>query len=152
MMDSISLVLLVQSRFLNLFLIIDHRFSIGFRSGEFPGHSKVVMLFSVMYLVTFFEVWQGAKSCWKIQSLLGKIFVISGTSLCCRTLIYLSEFIIPSTGCSVPGPWTVKQPQNIFLSGCFTCCSTCPARTGSPMDLRYLPTRLSSLSHLEESD
>ena len=44
-------------------LIIDQRFSMGFKSGELPGHSKVLMLLSFMNATTFLAVWQGARSC-----------------------------------------------------------------------------------------
>ena len=38
-----SLILLVQSIFLRRFLTIDHKFSIGFKSGEFPSQSDTIV-------------------------------------------------------------------------------------------------------------
>jgi len=38
-MASISLVMVVQSNFCNRGFLIDHKFSMGLRSGEFPGQS-----------------------------------------------------------------------------------------------------------------
>ena len=49
MMASISLVFCVQSRLLSLFLIMFQRFSIGFRSGELPGHASVLIPLSVKF-------------------------------------------------------------------------------------------------------
>ena len=49
-------------------LIIAHRFSIGLRSGEFPGQSRMVISFSSKNVRIFLEVWHRARSCWKIQS------------------------------------------------------------------------------------
>jgi len=39
MMASISLVVVVQSNFCNWDFLTDHKFSMGLRSGEFPGQS-----------------------------------------------------------------------------------------------------------------
>ena len=50
-------------------LRIDHRFSRGLRSGEFPGHGPKTMMFcSPCHLVITFALWQGAPSCWKRHS------------------------------------------------------------------------------------
>ena len=47
-------------------LRIDHKFSMGLRSGEFPGHGpKISMFCSPSHLVITFALWQGAPSCWK---------------------------------------------------------------------------------------
>ncbi len=47
-------------------LTISHRFSMGFRSGEFAGQSSTVTLWSLNQLPL--AVWAGAKSCWKMKS------------------------------------------------------------------------------------
>ncbi len=47
-------------------LIILHRFSMGFRSGEFAGQSSTVTPWSLNQLLVPLAVWAGAKSCWKI--------------------------------------------------------------------------------------
>ncbi len=46
-------------------LTILHRFSIGFRSGEFAGQSCTVTPWSLNKLLVPLAVWAGAKSCWK---------------------------------------------------------------------------------------
>ena len=38
----------LQHNFFKRFLTMDHKFSIGFKSGEFPGHSKI-------HIFTFFK-------------------------------------------------------------------------------------------------
>src|SRR5215469_15752411 len=43
----------------------------------------------------------------------GKSFLKTGSKCFVRISLYLSLFIIPSTGISLPGPLTVKLPQNI---------------------------------------
>ncbi len=42
-----------------------HRFSTGFRSGEFAGQSSTVTPWSLNQLLVPLAVWAGAKSCWK---------------------------------------------------------------------------------------
>ncbi len=48
-------------------LTISHRFSLGFRSGEFAGN-QAVMPWSLNQISVPLEVWAGAKSCWKMKS------------------------------------------------------------------------------------
>ncbi len=47
-------------------LTIPHRFSMGFRSGEFAGLSSTVTPWSLNQLLVPLAVWAGAKSCWKM--------------------------------------------------------------------------------------
>ncbi len=49
-------------------LTIPHRFSIGFRSGEFAGQSSTVTPCSLNQFLVPLAVWTGAKSCWKMKS------------------------------------------------------------------------------------
>ncbi len=51
--------------FLILLLTIPHRFSLGFRSGEFAGQSSTPTPWSFNQLLVLLAVWAGAKSCWK---------------------------------------------------------------------------------------
>ncbi len=46
-------------------LTIPHRFSMGFRSGEFAGQSSTVTPWSLNQLLVPLAVWAGAKSCLK---------------------------------------------------------------------------------------
>ncbi len=45
-------------------LTIPHRFSLGFRSGEFAGQSSTVTPWSLNQLLVHLAVWAGADSCW----------------------------------------------------------------------------------------
>ncbi len=54
--------------FLIFLLIIPHRFSMGFRSGEFAGQSSTPTTRSFNQLLVLLAVWAGAKSCWKMKS------------------------------------------------------------------------------------
>ncbi len=49
-------------------LTILHRFSMGFRSGEFAGQSSTVTIRSLNQLLVPLAVWAGVKSCWKMKS------------------------------------------------------------------------------------
>ncbi len=48
-------------------LTIPHRFSMGFRSGEFAGQSSTITPWSLNQLLVPLAVWAGAKSCWKMS-------------------------------------------------------------------------------------
>ncbi len=54
-----------------LFLIvlsaIPHRFSMGFKSGEFAGQSSTPTPWSFNQLLVHLAVWAGAKSCWRMK-------------------------------------------------------------------------------------
>ncbi len=54
--------------FLIFLLTIPHRFSVGFRSGEFAGQSSTPTPWSFNQLLVLLAVWAGAKSCWKMKS------------------------------------------------------------------------------------
>ncbi len=45
-----------------------HRFSMGFRSGEFAGQSSSPTPWSFNQLLVLLAVWAGATSCWKMKS------------------------------------------------------------------------------------
>ncbi len=62
-----------SSEFFGLFFLIflvtiPHRFSMGFRSGEFAGQSSTPTPCSFNQLLVLLAVWAGAKSCWKMKS------------------------------------------------------------------------------------
>ncbi len=48
-------------------LTIPHRFSMGFRSGEFAGQSSTPTSWSFNLLLVLLAGWAGAKSCWKMK-------------------------------------------------------------------------------------
>ncbi len=54
--------------FLIFLLTIPHRFSMGYRSGEFAGQSSTPTPWTFDQLLVLLAVWAGAKSCWKMKS------------------------------------------------------------------------------------
>ncbi len=54
--------------FLIFLLTISHRFSLGFRSGEFSGQSSTLTPWLFNQLLVLLAVWAGAKSCCKLKS------------------------------------------------------------------------------------
>ncbi len=49
-------------------LTIPHRFSMGFRSGEFAGQSSTQTPWSFNQVLVHLAVWADAKTCWKMKS------------------------------------------------------------------------------------
>ncbi len=66
--------------FLIFLLTIPHRFSIGFRSGEFAGQSSTPRPWSFNQLLVLLAVWAGAKSCWKMKSASFKSWSAEGSA------------------------------------------------------------------------
>ncbi len=64
-----------------------HRFSMGFRSGEFAGQSSTQTPWSFNQLLVLLAVWAGAKSCWKMKSASLKSWSAEGSMKCSK--IYL---------------------------------------------------------------
>ncbi len=64
--------------FLIFLLTIPHRFSMGFRSGEFAGQSSTPAPWS------FLAVWAGAKSCWIMKSASLKSWSSEGSMKCSK--------------------------------------------------------------------
>ncbi len=63
-------------------LTIPHRFSMGFRSGEFAGQSSTPTPWSFNQLLVLLTVWAGAKSCWKRKSASLKSWSAEGSMKC----------------------------------------------------------------------
>ncbi len=70
--------------FLIFLLTIPHRFSMGFRSGEFAGQSGTVTPWSFNQLLVLLAVWAGAKSCWKMKSASLKSWSAEGRMKCSK--------------------------------------------------------------------
>ncbi len=73
--------------FLIFLLTISHRFSTGFRSGEFAGQSRTPTPWSFNQLLVLLAVWAGAKSCWKMKSASLKSWSAEGSMKCSKTLL-----------------------------------------------------------------
>ncbi len=70
--------------FLIFLLTIPHRFSMGFRSGEFAGQSSTVTPWSFNQLLVLLAVWAGARSCWKMKSASLKSWLAEGSMKCSK--------------------------------------------------------------------
>ncbi len=70
--------------FLIFLLTIPHRFSMGFRSGEFAGQSSTPTPWSYNQLLVLLAVWAGAKSCWKMKSASLKSWSAEGSMKCSK--------------------------------------------------------------------
>ncbi len=64
-------------------LTIPHRFSMGFRSGEFAGQSSTVT-WSLNQLLVTLAVWTGAKSSWKKKSASPQSLSAEGSMKCSK--------------------------------------------------------------------
>ncbi len=80
--------------FLIFLLTIQHRFSMGFRSGEFAGQSSTPTPWSFNQLLVLLAVWAGARSCWKMKSASLKSWSAEGNKV-------LQHFLV--NGCSDVG-------------------------------------------------
>ncbi len=67
--------------FLIFLLTIPHRFSTGFRSGEFAGTPTP---WSFNQLLVLLVVWTGAKSSWKMKSAFFKSWSAEGSMKCSK--------------------------------------------------------------------
>ena len=101
-------------------LSLAHKFSMGLRSGLFPGQFITLMLLLVNQSTHFLAVWQGAPSCWNIKSWpCPKISLAEGSILGINTwLIYLSAFMFPSNTCNLPTEVLFIHPHTITRRGC----------------------------------
>ncbi len=70
--------------FLIFLLKIAHRFSLGFRSGEFAGQSSTPTPWSFNQLLVLLAVWAGAISCCKIKSASLKSWSAEGSRKCSK--------------------------------------------------------------------
>ncbi len=70
--------------FVIFLLTIPHRFSVGFRCGEFAGQSSTPTPWSFNQLLVLLAAWAGAKSCWKMKSASLKSWSAEGSMKCSK--------------------------------------------------------------------
>jgi len=75
---AISLVVVVQSNFCNRDFLIDHKFSMGLRSGEFPGQSNTFKFCFLKIVFTFSDEKHGTRSYWNFPPPSRNAFLIPG--------------------------------------------------------------------------
>jgi len=68
-MTSVSLVMVAQYNFCNQDFVIAHKFSMGWRSGEFPGQSITFNFCFLKIVFTFLDERHGTTSCWNFPHL-----------------------------------------------------------------------------------
>ncbi len=92
-----------------------HRFSIGFRSGDWLGHSGTLKCFLRSHSLLALAVCLGSLSCWKTQP--RPIFnaFTEGRRLLAKILLYMAPTILPSIRCSRPVPFAEKHPQSMMF-------------------------------------
>ena len=93
-----------------------HRFLMGFRSGDWLGHSRTFICFILSHSFVALAVYFGSLSCWKTH--LQPIFsaLTEGRRLSPKISRW---YILPSIRC--PVPLAEKHPQSIrFPPPCFT--------------------------------
>ena len=96
------------------------RFSIGFRSGDWLGHSRTLKCLLRSHSLVALAVCFGSLSCWKTQP--RPIFnaLTEGRRLLSKILRYMAPSILPSIRCSHPVPFAEKHPQStMFPPPCF---------------------------------
>ena len=85
MTASIIFVLEVESILHSLALQMTYKFSMAFRSGEFPDQSRIYP-----WNISAFPLWQGAESFWKTAPPWGRHFLISCPSVVPKTTCIFS--------------------------------------------------------------
>jgi len=94
MMASISLVMVVQPNFCNRDFVIDHKFLMGLRSGEFPGQANTFNFCFLKIVFTFSNERHGVISYWNFPPS-GNALLIFGTAFLSVTSTYSYRFITP---------------------------------------------------------
>src|SRR6266550_6640292 len=111
------------------------RCSMGFRSGDWAGHFRGVILLSENHSSAFLEVCLGSLSCWKYRSssAISKLSKLSSTPSS-KMSQYCSAFMFPCTSISFPTPFQPIHPQTIrlFPPPCLTVGVVVQSDTGSP--------------------
>ena len=92
-----------------------HKCSIGFKSGDWLGHSNKLIFFLWNQLRVSFAVCFGSLSCWKVHPRLILSILVDGSRFISRISLYMAPFIVPSMIWSLPVPWEEKQPHTMIL-------------------------------------
>ena len=98
-----------------------HRFSMGFRSGEWLGHSRTLICFFLSHSFVALAVCLGSLSCWKTHPRPIFSTLTEGRRLSPKISQYMAPFFLCSIRWSRPVPLAEKHPQSIrFPPPCFT--------------------------------
>ena len=99
--------------FASLDLIMFQRCTIGFVSRLWGAQGRMFSSFSSSQDSDSLDVWHGAPSCWKINSLLPASALPDGTRVLFKILMYPSLLRFPSTQWRIPTPLPDIQPHTI---------------------------------------
>ncbi len=98
-----------------------HRCSIGFRSGDWLGHSRTLKCFLRSHSLVALAVCLGSLSCWKTQPRPIFNVLTEGRRLLAKISRYMAPSILLSIRCSCPVNFAEKHPQSMmFPPPCFT--------------------------------
>lgn len=96
----------------NFLFILNHKDSIGDKSGLLEGHCIVGILCAVNQSFVLLAVWEEAPSCWKMNSPFGDSNKgIEGKSSVSRRFWYFTALIVPLIKKSLPTPLADMHPQ-----------------------------------------
>ena len=95
-----------------------HKFSIGFKSGDWAGQSIRSALWVPYHCCTFLARWHGALLSWNIQSSSENKERALDSIWFSSTSIYFVPFIISETSLSLPIPLAAMQSHTIIDCGC----------------------------------
>ncbi len=97
------------------------RFSMGWRSGDWLGHSRTLKCFLRSHSFVARAVCLGSLSCWKTEPRFIFNALADGRRFSLKISRYMAPFILSFTQISRPGPFAEKQPQSMmFPPPCFT--------------------------------
>ncbi len=88
-----------------------HRFSIGFRSGDWLGYSRTLKCFLQSHCLVELAVCLGSLSCWKTQPRTIFNALTEGRRLLAKISRYMAPSILPSIRCSRPFPFAESNPK-----------------------------------------
>jgi len=133
--------LVVYHIFENWHFRCSHRFSIGFRSGDWAGHSSIWILLFPNHCCVFLRCVSG--HCLTEKSSISNVSKLSITPSS-NISQYWSAFIFPSTSTSFPTPFHPIQPHTIrlFPPSCLTVGVVVWSDIAPPFFSRYTPFHL----------
>ena len=89
-----------------------HRFLMGFRSGDWLGHSRTLICFFLSHSFVALAVCFGSLSCWKTHPRPIFSALTEGRRLSPKISRYMAPFILPSIQWSRPVPLAEKPPKH----------------------------------------
>ena len=135
----------------DFFLSRLHKFSMGFKSGLFPGQSIVLIFFVFKNLLTILDLWHGAPSCINVVHLWT---TMCNCSFSCNISRYLAPFMVVPFGRkkSPAVPFDDIAPHIITLCGCFIVATVYRSSKRVPTGLRTCCLRVPNCWIVDSSE